>query len=221
MMEKTRFEAGDIGRLFVEIDGFLERKVELMMVGGGAMSVRGDKASTKDIDLVFRTKSLMEAFISALERGGFTEHTRPGLEYRKMSTRVFVDGRGYWLDLFCERICKAFFVHEGVWGRAKEYLALKRLRVVLMAPEDIFISKSITERDGDLDDMYTMFRNGLDEELVLKEVAVQSERSPKVWEAFLTVKLDELEKKFDINVPFKNKVMQIAEDRMERMLGKG
>jgi len=52
MMEKTRFEAGDIRRLFGEIDCLLERKLELMMVGGGAMSVRGDKASTKDIDLV-------------------------------------------------------------------------------------------------------------------------------------------------------------------------
>jgi hypothetical protein len=221
MMEKTRFLAVDIRRLLGEIDGFLERKVELMMIGGGAMSVRGDKASTKDIDMVFRTESQMEDFISALERGGFHEHTRPGLEYRKMSTRVFVDGRGYWLDLFCERICKAFFVHEAVWGRAEEYLELSRLRVVLMAPEDIFISKSITERDGDLDDMYTMFRNGLDEELVLKEVAFQTEQSPKIWEAFLTVKLEELEKKFDINVPFKNRVMRIAEDRMERLAKKG
>jgi len=221
MMEKTRFVAGDIRRLFGDIDCLLERKLELMMVGGGAMSVRGDKASTKDIDLVFRTESQLQGFIRALERGGFHEHSRPGLEYRKMSTRVFVDGRGYWLDLFCERICKAFLVHEGVWGRAEEYLDLDRLRVVLMAPEDIFISKSITERDGDLDDMRTMFLKGLDEKLILKEVSFQSEKSPKVWEAFLTVKLEELEKKFKINVPFKNKVMRIAEDRMEKMAGKG
>ena len=216
-MEKKRFRAEEIARLFTELDDLLDRKVELLMVGGSAMSVRGDKAFTKDIDLVFAGERAMEDFISAVERRGFRERQRLGMEYRKMSTRVFVDGRGYWLDLFCERICKAFLVHEGVWGRANEYLKLKKLRVLLMAPEDIFISKSITEREGDLEDMHTMYMRGLDEGLIIKEVAVQSERSPKVWEAFLAVKLDELESKYDINLPLKRKVMEMAENRLEKL----
>jgi len=216
-MEKRRFRAEDIARLFGELDGLLDRKVELMMVGGGAMSVRGDKGFTKDIDLVFADGRALEDFIAALERRGFRERSRLSPEYRKMSTRVFVDSQGYWLDLFLERICRAFLVHEAVWGRARQYLKLRRLRVLLMAPEDVFISKSITEREGDLEDMYTMYMQDLDEGLVLEEVAVQSERSPKVWEAFLAVKLEELERKYDINVPLRKKVMRMAEERLERL----
>ena len=217
---RKMFHSADIDPLLTAIDAELVGNIEALMIGGGAMSLRGQKTATKDIDLVFVDNGHRKRFIDAITKIGFRSLISPGEEYRKMGARIYVDREERWLDIFNERICNMFLVHEGVLGRASEYLALKRLRVLLMSPEDIFLSKSVTERDGDLEDMYTLFTRGLDERRIIDEVAFQASRSNKIWESFLALRLGELEEKYNVTVTFKARFEEAAVLRMEKLNGK-
>jgi len=137
-----------------------------------------------------------------------------------MATRIFVDLEGHWLDIFFKRICKMFLVHKDVLERAEEYLRLEHLKVLLMSREDIFITKSVTEREGDLEDMYTLYTRGLDERSLIDEVAYQAAHSNRIWESFLVVRMDELERKFDVTVGFKNRLERRAVRKMEKLARK-
>jgi len=216
-MARRLFRSADIDRLLAAIGDGLSGKVDALMIGGGAMSLRGQKTATKDIDLVFTDKGQRELFLEAIARIGFRPLLSPGEEYQKMGARIYVDREERWLDIFNERICNMFLVHEGVLARASEYLVLKRLRVLLMSPEDIFLSKSVTERDGDLEDMYTLFTSVLDEKIIMGEVEFQAGMSKKIWESFLALRLGELEEKYNITVPFKDHFEEIAVVKMEKL----
>lgn len=205
----------DIDLLLSDIDQALESKIETLMIGGGAMALRGQKTATKDIDLVFTEAGRRESFIAGIAGLGFRSLLAPGEAYRKMGARIYRDAAGRWLDLFGERICNMFLVHEGVLARATEHLSGRRLRVLLMSPEDIFLSKSVTERDGDLQDMRILYDSGLDVNRIFGEVAFQAARTDKIWESFLAVRLGEFEEKFDMTVPFKARFEEIAVRKME------
>ena len=219
-MNRKIFRSDEINRLMAAIDAALTGKVELLLIGGGAMSARGEKTATKDIDIVFTRKRELELFLRALSRLGFNELEDPGRVYRKMATRIFVDLEGHWLDIFFKRICKMFLVHKDVLERAEEYLRLEHLKVLLMSREDIFITKSVTEREGDLEDMYTLYTRGLDERSLIDEVAYQAAHSNRIWESFLVVRMDELERKFDVTVGFKNRLERRAVRKMEKLARK-
>ena len=207
----------DIELLLSDIDQALESKVETLMIGGGAMALRGQKRATKDVDLVIVDNVQRRAFIDAIRKLGFEPLLSPGETYRKMGARILMDREGRWLDIFDERICNMFLVHEGVLARATEHLFGRRLRVLLMSPEDIFLSKSVTERDGDLQDMRVLYDSGLDENRIFDEVAFQAARTDKIWESFLAVRLGEFEEKFDMTVPFKARFEELAVRKMEEL----
>lgn len=119
-MLKKLFMSDDIDRLLRAIDNALTRKVKVLMIGGGAMSVRGQKTATKDIDLVFTDRGEHEEFIGAITKMGFEPLRPPVEEYRKMGARIYVDKEGHWLDIFLERICNMFLVHKKIMERAEE-----------------------------------------------------------------------------------------------------
>jgi len=82
--------------------------------------------------------------------------------------------------------------------------------VLLLSDEDIFLSKSVTERDLDLEDMFILYRKGLDRTTILAEQEVQTSLSGTLWSTFLNLKLKEMEERFDITVPWRVQVERMA-----------
>ena len=219
------FNDQEIDTLFKEINLKLDDKIDILLVGGGAMSLKGLKEATKDIDVVLIDQKQYSLFINAIENLGFNEEKLAECKdfdsaYRKMDAKIYLNSKGYWIDLFFKRICKKFLVHNKILERSELYMDFGNLRVSLMTNEDIFISKSVTERDGDLDDMYDLYIQGLDEKIIVNELDFQSKNSDRIWETFMGVKLDELEEKFDITIYFKESIIHIAENKMENELEK-
>lgn len=64
-------------------------------------------------------------------------------------------------DLFTKVICNALFLTDEMKSRA-ETMAFGKLVLHLLSLEDVFLLKSITEREGDLEDMATIIRRGGD-----------------------------------------------------------
>ena len=90
--------------------------------------------------------------------------------------------------------------------------------LLISSREDIFLLKSVTERTRDLDDMMSLFRAGLDKKVLLQECEVQTElagfRDSQVWEAFLLVKIEEMEKRYGFQVPWKRALRSRAEVKL-------
>ena len=210
----------DIGILFERIDQSMAKAAEIIIIGGGAMALRGEKMATKDVDIVIPEPEHHRRFIRAIEKCGFIRPTSLARPYRTMGALVYKHPDGYWLDIFSNRICDKFLVHPKMIGRMETHRQMRNLTVRLMSREDIFLAKSFTEREGDLDDMYVLFTKGLDERVILDEAEFQSRhaKAGQIWESFLKVKLDELEDRYDITVPFKRRVERMAIKRMEKAI---
>ena len=212
--QRKQFNAEDIERTFHSLSINLKKPIVGLLIGGGAMSLKGDKPSTKDVDLVVRNEEDFKDFLSCSKSAGFVEKSEVSHEYQKLNTTVLVNPSGFHIDLFVRNVCNRLVIHDGIMKRAQRFRAFGHLEILLMADEDLFLSKSVTERSRDLDDMYELYKKGLDEAIIMKEMRIQDGLSDTVWEAFLTMKLDELENRFTINVPWK----RIVEERAVRIL---
>jgi len=97
-------------------------------------------------------------------------------------------------------------------ARAKPYATFGKLEVNLVAPEDIFLFKSMTERAGDLDDMALLAERGLDWQTILDECRSQS--GGVILESFLAVRLQELEEEKSIVSPIRADLEAITEEKL-------
>ncbi|MCK4444206.1 MAG: hypothetical protein KAW09_06665, partial [Thermoplasmata archaeon] len=182
----------------------LTSEIKGYMVGGGAMSLRGDKEATKDVDVVFSSRSEATEFISALRRCSFRRKRDLPEVYGLMDTYAVMRAEDlFWFDIFVKRVCRKFYLSEGVKERADEWGTLGKFRLYLCSREDIFLSKSITDRDSDLEDMAVLYRRMLDFDTILKECEIQTENSEMIWHLYLAEKIDEMELAQKLIVPWK------------------
>lgn len=214
--QRKQFSAEDIVEIFSALGSNLENPVTGLLIGGGAMSLRGDKIATKDVDLVVRSDREFRYFLSCAMNTGFERQTNVTQEYQQLNTTVLENHEGFHIDLFAINVCNRLVVHDGIMERAQHYRAFGLLDIYLMKDEDLFLSKSVTERARDLDDMYELYKKGLDEAIIMEEMKVQDGLSDTIWEAFLTMKLDEMEERFTITVPWKKDVEERAVAIMEK-----
>jgi hypothetical protein len=222
-MKARMISAQDIDTMLELIDRHMAKATDIIIIGGGAMALRGEKQATKDVDIVIPESADHRSFIRAIEKCGFIRPKSLARPYRIMGAIIYEHPDGYRLDIFADRICGKFLVHPKMKKRLETHSRMRRLTVHLMGREDIFLAKSFTEREGDLDDMYVLYTKGLDERIILDEADYQSRHANagQIWESFLKVKLDELEERYDITVPFKRRVESMAIGRMEGAIGKG
>ena len=85
-MKRKRFEFKEINELFKEINSHLTDHVKILLIGGGAMTLRNDKESTKDIDIVFFSDKDRNTFIKTLKQLGFKEKDAKILYQNKKNT---------------------------------------------------------------------------------------------------------------------------------------
>jgi len=213
--ERKHFGSENIEHYLGMLGDNLRTPVEVVLIGGGAMSFKGDKEATKDVDMVVRSKSHFNEIIYSAKKNGFENRTRGFPDYRKLEATVLVNDDEFHIDLFLQTVCKRFRVHEGIIERTAPFKQFGLLDVRLLSDEDLFLSKSVTERDHDLLDMYVLYLKGIDHKRIMKEMDLQNKFSGTLWEAFMVRKLDEMEEKFNIMVPWKEEVENVAVEKME------
>ncbi|OWP57422.1 MAG: hypothetical protein B2I17_00460 [Thermoplasmatales archaeon B_DKE] len=100
--------------------------------------------------------------------------------------------------------------------RAVKIFSGEKLIVLRLSNEDMFLMKGMTERDRDLEDMALIARSGIDYNLILNECVEQSEKDIRgnIWESSLYEKCVELRGKYGIDVPIRNKLRKISEDKL-------
>ena len=218
MTKRILSSKDDLERALLEMGDALADHVKAYLIGGCAMMLYNAKLATKDIDLVLSSADDAESIVHALLKSGFKVVVPREDVYCRLGTAIMMeDQRGMRIDIFVETVCRKIKVTSGMVARSKLHSSYGKLEMNLISPEDIFLFKSVTEREGDLDDMARLAERGLDWQTILEECAFQS--GDVILEGYLAVRLQELEEQRGIVSPIKAELEKITERKLDLARG--
>jgi len=209
----------DFDRDYIEHElkkiGKVSQPIDFYMLGGGAMSIKGLKAATKDVDGVLKNSQEFRMLKKILIDSGYFQVKARGA-YDKMKTRlVLQNDDGFRFDLFLKKIANGLLLSKGMMSRAKSVFSSGNLNVHVMSAEDIFILKSITSRIRDREDMRELYTHGLDFDVIKDEIIWQSDNSTrKAWLSYFFVGLNEFVERYGFEVPYYSEFEELASEEV-------
>jgi hypothetical protein len=204
------FGEADLTKALEDSGKHVSRKVTAYLIGGCAMTFMGRKVATKDIDIVLGSSDDAREFTIALGKIGFASVRHLTSPYARMGAFDIVeDNASMRFDIFDRQVCNALVLSNGMKSRARLYRTFGNLDVDLMAPEDIFLFKGITEREADLDDMRVLVEVGVEWKTIEAECLSQTRSGH--WAYMLGTKVMELHKKFGVSSPIIKTLMAHAD----------
>lgn len=206
--------------LFGEIGTALHAETRLYVIGGAVLVRRRLKNATKDIDVIVSTREEFSGIENALKGLGFTA-AKLTSRYNKMNLSHILARDDFRIDLFEKVVCSKFHLSKAMAKRAEKVYDKNKLSVFLCSNEDIFLFKTMTEREGDLDDCVALAKTGLDWGAMLDELKTQVRESGNdVWITWIGERLELLEDR-GLEIPIIKDVRLLCEelyDRLERKL---
>ena len=210
------FDKQYLGAEFEKLDKVMEEHVNLYLIGGGSMSFQGYKAATKDIDVVVRSNDELDKIVTALRSTGYLIPAIRG-PYKQMSANAILENTDdFRWDIFVNVICDGLQLSDGMIKRSQELFRLENVCVKMISPEDIFIFKSITTRERDLEDMYTLFTKGLDFNIIKDEIFWQNKNKVTdfAWVSFIFDGLEDFMDHYHISHPIMDELHDLAYNDM-------
>ena len=207
----------EIDRFVEELSRSVREPIHLYLLGGGSMMYAGLKYFTKDIDLVVRTEHEYDVCVEAMKRMGFRS-IRPGAGYSRMNLSDMLErDDGYRIDIFNDRVCGKLRLSDGMVSRSSERVRHEDVALSSCAMEDILIFKSITEREGDLEDSKAIITGTMvDWNVFLTELEEQIETGEDVWITWIADRLWLLREDVGLSIPVLDRVIRMADDYLER-----
>ena len=207
----------EIDRFVEELSRSVREPIHLYLLGGGSMMYAGLKYFTKDIDLVVRTEHEYDVCVEAMKRMGFRS-IRPGAGYSRMNLSDMLErDDGYRIDIFNDRVCGKLRLSDGMVSRSSERVRHEDVALSSCAMEDILIFKSITEREGDLEDSKAIITGTMvDWTVFLTELEEQIETGEDVWITWIADRLWLLREDAGLSIPVLDRVIRMADDYLER-----
>lgn len=207
----------EIDRFVEELSIAVHEPIHLFLLGGGSMMYAGLKYFTKDIDLVVRTEHEYDVCVEAMKRMGFRS-IRPGAGYSRMNLSDMLErDDGYRIDIFNDKVCGKLRLSDGMVSRSSERVRHGDVVLSSCAMEDILIFKSITEREGDLEDSKAIITGTMvDWNVFLTELESQIETGEDVWITWIADRLWLLREDAGLSIPVLDRVIRMADDYLER-----
>jgi DNA-binding HxlR family transcriptional regulator len=186
-----------------ELGAHLEEPVDVYLLGGGNLILRGLKDSTKDVDIVVEDRQTLFALIDPLQELGYEERGELDAVYAQLEPSIVLEREGFprW-DIFVETVAGQLQLTNGMIGRCDRSFEYDKLCVHLLSPTDIFLFKSITNREGDLEDVALIARQtDLNWERLFEEIKTQEKLTEQLFSFAVLDTLDILEERYDIVAP--------------------
>ena len=210
---RRRFGSEYLREEFKHLGDTLETPTKGYLIGGASMAFRGLKDATKDIDLVVRDGESLERFRHGLDSLGYETVQSPREAYAELGTKAILENDdGCRFDLFVMQVVGEVVFTAEMRDRCDPFMETGSLLVELVAPEDIFLFKSVAGRTDDIDDMNTLVQTGLDFEAIEAEIDRQIEqRSRELFVTRIDESLGKLEQQFGVRTPIGESVAERAE----------
>jgi len=201
-------------RTLRQLDEALKRNLVIYLIGGSAMLQAGSKTATKDIDLVLQEKKELDSMVLVLREIGFIEMERRSPEEFKSTSIHLKNSQGLKFDIFMKSIAGKLEFTESMRRRAVTIQRLGHIEINRLSNEDLFLLKSVSGRDIDLDDMSKLFQSGLDWDVVIPELALQAKVTGRVWAVIFLDSMYDLEKEYDLHCPRLKEISDMAQEQI-------
>ena len=210
---RDRFDSDYIESELERIGNELETSVTVYLIGGGAMSFRGLKDTTKDIDLVVTDGDDLRTLQTVLPANGYDIVREPSDEYDDLgATRIFENEEGCRIDIFNRRVVGKLVLSKEMRDRSETYLDTGGLSVALVSAEDIFLFKAVAGRTDDVEDMFVLVQTGLNFDVVESELERQIELlNQELFVTYVNEALSELQERHNVSTPLSETVGRITE----------
>jgi len=208
------FERDELLNWLVKIGMRVNSTVSIYMIGGGALSFKNIKPSTKDIDIIVKSKADFDILDKAIKEEGFELLTDIEDEFYITALAVFVKEESR-IDIFLNQVGKMLFLSPSMIKRAQEFRQFGKLNILLISNEDIFLFKSMTPRQGDIDDCDRLIKEGLDYDVMYEEIMEQSKKENK-WFFWMFEKICKIEEFNNTRIPIKNKLYELITQHWEQ-----
>jgi DNA-binding Lrp family transcriptional regulator len=192
-----------------ELGKELDSKVDSYLIGGANLILRGLKDTTKDLDLVLSNKRDFGKVKSSLQKLGFQEIIKPEKTYEKMnpSTILKKEGSPRW-DIFVKQIAGTLYLTKTMRRRSRHFRDYGNLSIHLISLGDIFLFKSVTDREGDLEDAALAARMGeVHWPELLEEIRIQEKKTERFPSFAVLDTLDILKERHGIETPINRKLI--------------
>ena len=212
-------EVEDVLREFQRIGSSLPRKVRILLLGGAPMVMRGQKISTIDMDFVLfseEDKLILEKTLTEL---GYIRSGKMRFEELVNKYRIEMDVNKFIRTPVTERMV----------NRA-EKRSMRLLELFLISNEDNILFKSMTEREKDIDDIFSIVsRAPINWDIIYEESKMLTEKEilekglneATIYPAFVAVKLREVKDKYNLfDEGLILKFEDLASNFMERIVKK-
>lgn len=154
------FSLEQVEASFRRLAGHLKILVVAYVLGGAAMARLRVKASTKDVDIVFRTVEELEAFEAALQALDARRiHEPPTRGARPGARHLWETPDGMAWDLFVGNVIGFQFVPSD-FNSATEWLQEANLDIRQLSPNLVFVMKAFTPRTRNIADMADLLSSG-------------------------------------------------------------
>lgn len=193
---------------FERVGKSLQMRVDTYLLGGANLILRGLKDTTKDVDLALRDREDYRSLVEILKDQGFGEKPELGRAYEGLRPSIVLEREGSprW-DLFLEEVAGTLQLTEEMVRRSEKAKVFGNLTLRLLSFTDLFIFKSVTDREGDLEDAALIARQGeIDWNQVLEEVKRQEELSGRYLSFTVLDTLDILKERHGIETPVHRKL---------------
>lgn len=178
----TVFRGEDAVTDFLEtFDSWLSEPVRVYLLGGSAMTVRGLKDQTEDIDLALGVPAEFEYVRESLREQGFDVSDEPTEPFEGVGETVELRHRNLELeiDLFDRQIVGKVWLTAQMRGRAERFWSGATVTAFVLSDEDMFLLKAVSggdvglDRRRDVEDMAKYAQRGLDYDCILGEIENQ------------------------------------------------
>lgn len=205
-----------IKEIFEETDQQLTNNIKIYIIGGAVLLYQGLKPATKDIDVILPNKESYNTILKTFISLGF-KRREPTETYKEMEVNVILEKGDFRFDLFLQKVFRKISLTDEMKNRATQILTMKHLNVFLCSNEDMFIFKSMTEREGDLEDCITLAKRGINWDIILKEIQSQIKHSGEdVWITWVGERLDLMAKR-GFNIPIMDQIDKLRNTYFEEL----
>lgn len=222
--------------LFTDIAKNLSTEMTIYLIGGENMRLKNLKGATKDCDMVVESHEDFQTLRTILTaKLGYS--AKPAGAFSPEDERLFPDdilehAERSRIDLFTKKILHAAVLSPDMIRRA-DAINHGKLTVALLRNEDVFLSKAIAGREGDIQDMALLVRGGshqptgyqhgmFDWDVVWKEMLLQERMNHlRDFTEDVFQQLSLLSEQTGITAPFLDKFKRHVLNRLIRRMLRG
>ncbi len=223
-------------KLFEEIGENLQRPTRAFIIGGENMRIKGLKPRTKDVDIVVENTDDYNSLMDSLTKLGY--QPKGNVDFSKEDLRLYPGiimehtNRSR-IDLYTKKILRTLSLSSKMISRA-DLADFGNLRLGILKNEDVFLLKSVTSREGDIQDMAALVnmaytRNGqfrqtdFDWDIVWDEINEQEKEShTQSFSEIIYVNIEWLVEQTGITPPIRNKLQRfVLDQQIKKLLREG